>query len=204
MKKNPFIELARIWILAFTPEKLWLTPVVANFNNYLCLFFLSTFGFYRNYQLWNELLHACFLLQVLSAAPGERREVSEGGGAWLSAPEHSLHRGPCFPLWTLHPPQRSAAALGRRRGMCKYSSGFGPEQPPGIFCSMSAPLTAARVGFHGSHPRGGVPGETRSRYSACASVSPLWQDSAFHQRHRARGDQPHTVSVSRNRLSAAV
>lgn len=129
-------------------------------------------------HLTSELLHTLFLFQVLSPAQGERREVSESGGAWLPAPQHSLHRGPRFPLRTLHPPQRSAAELGRCRGTCKFRSGCG--RPPGIFCSMSPPLPAACVGFRGAHPGGGVPGETGSRHSARAALSPLRQDSAFH------------------------
>lgn len=63
-------------------------------------------------------------------------------------------------------------------------------------CSMFTPLCSAGVGVHGSHSGGGVSRETRSCHSPCASVSSLRQDCAFHQRHRSRWSQPHTVSIS--------
>lgn len=48
-----------------------------------------------------------------------------------------------------------------------------------------SPLPSARVGVHGSRSRGGVSGEAGSRHPARSPLSSLWQNSAFHQRHRS-------------------
>lgn len=142
------------------------------------------------------------LLQVLSPAQGERREVGEGRRARLSASEHRLHWGPRFPLRTLHQPPRPTAVLWECGGV--RESPFCILQhfycyPLLIFeCYMLRvfPLFAARVFIRSSYSRGGVSREARSRHSPRTSLSSRRQDCAFHQRHRSRWSQPYTVSVS--------